>query len=256
MKAEIMKIENLKKELGPESIDFKPTNVNKSKTGVSCQLLAYKDARVDMDVLDEAVGAENWQNKYERDSSGVLQCGIGIYINDQWIWKWSNGTPSEYEKVKGEYSDAFKRAGFMWGIGRMLYEFPVVTIWLNEGEFYEKDGKTKLSQYDFKPNDWKWTLGKGYKEVKAEQKIGNNWVARFNTTKKTAKPVGKKAENRTNIQIRYDTLMLENKELMNSAEIIEWARSSEWDVETLTQKGKDLKYLTDSRKQELYDEKQ
>jgi len=255
-----MELSKLKKELGAESIDFKPTNVSKSNNGVSCQLLAYKDARVDMDVLDE-LGPENWQNKYKRDSKGILQCGIGIFIEGQvkgvgkWVWKWSNGTPSDYEKEKGEYSDAFKRAGFMWGIGRMLYEFPVITIWLNDNEYYDKDGKPRISSYGFKPNSWKWTLGKGYKEVKAEQDFEGKLVARFDTTKRVTKPTGKKAENRNNVQVRYDTLYNENIKLLNSEEVLDWIRSSAWDETMLIQKGMDLKYMIDSRKIESYDNK-
>ena len=81
-----------------------------------------------MEILDEAVGPMNWQVKYARDTKGVLQCSIGIRdeISGEWVWKkTSNGTESDYEKEKGEYSDAFKRAGFMWGIGRTLYNFPL-----------------------------------------------------------------------------------------------------------------------------------
>ena len=84
------------------------------------QLVAYKNARVDMERLDEICGADCWQNQYKRDSNGVLQCGIGIKFDDEWIWKWSNGVPSQFHKEKGEYSDAFKRASTMWGIGRAL----------------------------------------------------------------------------------------------------------------------------------------
>ncbi len=248
-----MELKKLKNELGAKSIDFKPTNVNKNAQGVSCQLLAYKDARVDMDVLDEVVEPQNWQNEYRRDSAGILQGGIGIYVNDRWIWKWSNGTPSDYEKEKGEYSDAFKRAGFMWGIGRMLYEFPKIVIILNDNEYYEKDGKVKLSQYGFFPNSWRWTLGKEYVEVKAEQLINGNWVVRFDTTKKEAKPIGKKAINRNNVEIRYDALYNENIKILNSDETLDWARSSAWDETMLIQKGTALKYMLDSRKMELHD---
>ena len=62
--------------------------------------------------------------------------------------------------------------------------------------------------------------------------------------------------NPSKLMARYDGLMLQNKELLNSDEAVKWSRSDAWDVEMLTQKGKDLKYLIDSRKMELYDEKQ
>ena len=119
---EKIELHKLSTPLEASDIDFKPKNINVYGDNVYCTLLAYKDARVDMYMLDDICGHENWQNKFKRDSKGVLQGGIGIKCNGEWVWKWSNGTPSDFEKEKGEYSDAFKRAGFMWGIGRCLYD--------------------------------------------------------------------------------------------------------------------------------------
>lgn len=143
-------------------IDFKPAQIYAAGDNVYCTLLAYKDARVDMHILDDVCGQQNWQNSYHRDSKGILQCGIGIKCQPigtgtEWVWKWSNGVPSEYESAKGEYSDAFKRAGFMWGIGRELYEFPRIKVILNQDEYYEKEGKLKAS-FGFRPNDWDWDM--------------------------------------------------------------------------------------------------
>ena len=39
-------------------------------------LLLYKDARCDMNILDETVGAENWQRKHTRDNAN---CIVSIY---------------------------------------------------------------------------------------------------------------------------------------------------------------------------------
>ena len=115
-----MELKDLAKPIGIEYIYFMPSRLNKWSNDVYLDILAYKDARVDMKILDEVCGTQNWTNEYRRDSKGVLQCGIGVYIEDRkdWVWKWSNGTESNFEKSKGEYSDAFKRAGFMWGIAR------------------------------------------------------------------------------------------------------------------------------------------
>lgn len=85
-------------------------------------LLLYKDARCDMNILDETVGAENWQRDH-KEIKGNLYCGVGIWDKEkaQWIWKWDCGTESNTEKEKGEASDSFKRACVNWGIGRELY---------------------------------------------------------------------------------------------------------------------------------------
>lgn len=188
-----MELSNLSTPLEATDIDFKPAQVNRYKDNVYCNILAYKDARVDMHVLDNVVGQANWQCLYQRDSKGVLQCGIGIYIKDrnEWVWKWSNGTPSEYESVKGEYSDAFKRSGFMWGIGRELYAFPQIRVILNENEYKEENGKLKLTGY-LKPNTWKWLLDwehpdSGSFKLTAHQYFGNTKTLRYDSNPHNAK---------------------------------------------------------------------
>lgn len=91
-------------------------------------LLLYKNARVDMDILDETVGADYWQRE-PIEVKGNLYCRVGIYNKElnTWIWKSDCGTESNAEKEKGESSDAFKRACVNWGIGRELYTAP--DIW-------------------------------------------------------------------------------------------------------------------------------
>lgn len=90
-----------------------------------CILLLYKNARCDMNILDETVGSEHWQRKHY-ECKGNLFCEIGIYDEStgEWIWKGDCGSESNTEKEKGEASDSFKRAGFNWGIGRELYTAP------------------------------------------------------------------------------------------------------------------------------------
>lgn len=141
-----------------DEVDFRVGTAGKSGNGAYCTLLAYKDARVDMAMLDEEFGQSRWQNEYKRDTKGVLQCGIGVHFaNIGWVWKWSNGIESNTEKEKGEYSDAFKRAGFMWGIGRELYDVPTLFVNLNSDEFSVQDNKVKVNG-KFKPNKFKWEL--------------------------------------------------------------------------------------------------
>ena len=101
-------------------------------------LLLYKTARTDANLLDETVGAENWENDFKL-IDGVLYGGLGIRIDDRTIWKWDAGTESNTEAEKGRASDAFKRAGFKWGIGRELYTAPF--IWITSSAANIKDGK-------------------------------------------------------------------------------------------------------------------
>jgi hypothetical protein len=177
-----MDLLKLSEPLSVSDIDFKIATVTKTQTAVWASILAYKDARVDMRILDEACGQLGWQVEYQRDSKGVLQCTISIWddLKMQWISKTSNGTESDYESEKGEYSDAFKRAGFMWGIGRQLYDFPQIWIQLNDKDYYEKDGKVKAA-HSLKPNEWRWQVSEDYQNVKAERKYANTWKTIYNT---------------------------------------------------------------------------
>lgn len=108
-------------------------------------LLLYKDARCDMNILDETVGAERWQRHHEL-INGNLFCNVGINFPsadgfERWVWKQDVGTESNTEKEKGQASDSFKRACFNWGIGRELYTAPDMFV-------KAKDLKT------LKPDEW------------------------------------------------------------------------------------------------------
>lgn len=104
-----------------------------------CSLLLYKDARVDMRMLDEVYGPNNWQ-RYHELINGNLFCTISVWDTEKgaWVSKQDVGTESNTEKEKGQASDAFKRAAFNWGIGRELYTAPFVWIPLEASEVYEK----------------------------------------------------------------------------------------------------------------------
>ena len=122
------------------------------KIGLVC--LLYKRARTDMDLLDETVGAGNWTNDY-KEIKGNLYAGIGVIQENGGIqWKWDCGIESredeEGNQKKGEASDAFKRAGFRWGIGRELYTSPFVWIPSNKAEIKASsfNGKTRFNCYD------------------------------------------------------------------------------------------------------------
>ena len=93
--------------------------------GVS--LLLYKDARCDMAILDETVGAFNWTRYHGRDNAN---CIVSLWDEDkrQWVGKEDTGTESNTESEKGLASDSFKRACFNWGIGRELYTAPFIWI--------------------------------------------------------------------------------------------------------------------------------
>ena len=90
-------------------------------------LLLYKDARCDMNVLDETVGPLNWKREHTRENRN---CVVSIYDEEkhEWVSKEDTGTESNTEAEKGLASDSFKRACVNWGIGRELYTAPFIWI--------------------------------------------------------------------------------------------------------------------------------
>lgn len=113
--------------LREDEIDCRVATVKEN----GCSILLYKDARVDQNILDETVGAENWQRTHEM-IGGSLYCSVGIRFERadgyEWVWKQDVGVESYSEKEKGRASDAFKRVCFNWGIGRELYTAPFIWI--------------------------------------------------------------------------------------------------------------------------------
>lgn len=132
-----MSIKKLSEPLSKEDIEFR---IGNTKDGSGFSLLAYKTARTDVKRLNEVFGA-GWSNEFFYDKEGLLCCKISIYVKDieQWVSRIDVGVESKTEKEKGLYSDAFKRAGFKWGIGAELYNFP--SIWINWNEWDERNNK-------------------------------------------------------------------------------------------------------------------
>lgn len=139
--------------LRPEEIDARISQIDAGW----CTLLLYKDARCDMNILDETVGALNWKREHTRDNAN---CIVSIYDNEkkEWVSKEDTGTESFSEAEKGLASDSFKRACVNWGIGRELYSSPSIFITARKdmvkanktSEFYENskgkyETKTRFS---------------------------------------------------------------------------------------------------------------
>ncbi len=120
-------------------------------TEKGASLLLYKDARCDMNMLDEA--KVKWQRKHEL-INGKLFCTVSIWDDEtkQWIERQDVGVESQAEATKGEASDSFKRACFNWGIGRELYTSPFIWVQASKMNVIEngtdKYGKKKYKTYD------------------------------------------------------------------------------------------------------------
>ena len=145
----------LSEPLSIENIEFRVQSINK---GGYATILAYKDARVDMQRLDEAVGALNWKREHCRENHN---CIVSIWneATGQWVSKEDTGTESNTEQQKGLASDSFKRACFNWGIGRELYDYPLIQIKLNgdgknQGDEWFMKGDYPKAGYGLKLKNW------------------------------------------------------------------------------------------------------
>jgi hypothetical protein len=72
-------------------------------------LLLYKDARCDMNLLEES--GVKWKREHEV-INGKLFCTVSIYDTEikEWVSRQDVGVESNTEATKGEASDSFKRA--------------------------------------------------------------------------------------------------------------------------------------------------
>ena len=129
------------RKLRADEIDCRVNTINEK--GLS--LLLYKDARCDMNILDETVGCMNWKRSHTRDNAN---CIVSIYNKEigEWVSKEDTGTESYTEKEKGLASDSFKRACFNWGIGRELYTSPF--IWISSANCTITPKGDKYTTYD------------------------------------------------------------------------------------------------------------
>lgn len=112
-----MKLEQLKKQL---PYKWRVQSIN----DFNAVCVAYIDSRDAQDLLDEVCGMEGWQSDY-KEVKGNVYAGVGIKVNNEWVWKWDCGVESKTEAEKGEASDSFKRACVKWGVGRFLYALEI-----------------------------------------------------------------------------------------------------------------------------------
>lgn len=99
------------------------------RVGSGGTLLLYKDARVDMALLDEVVGVGNWQREHKILGNDIY-CKVGIFNKELncWVWVEDAGSSGNIEIEKTKASDSFKRACVNLGIGRELYTAPKIKL--------------------------------------------------------------------------------------------------------------------------------
>ena len=128
---ETIDLAKLREPFDESDVEWRVSRAGMGKQGIYCAVLAYITNRAIQNRLDEVCGPENWRNEplqvFElRPNVVAMQVGISIQLAaidgvPEWITKWDVSEPTNIEAAKGGFSQAMKRAGAQWGIGRYLY---------------------------------------------------------------------------------------------------------------------------------------
>ena len=135
--------------LTKEDIEVRVAQTLAGNNKVRVNLLLYKNARVDMKIMDELFTPMGWKRTHKLIGDR-LYCCVEVYNPEtkEWICKEDVGVESNTEAEKGQASDSFKRACVNWGIGRELYTAPKISIELNENE-YTKDQNSRIKVWAY-----------------------------------------------------------------------------------------------------------
>ena len=135
-----------------DAVQWRPGSFTKDKT--KAKALAYIDQRDVIDRLNEVCGAFGWRCRNIPMHNGTTCCEILIKDPDTGEWVEKSGGAGATGDVdneeqremaeKGGYSDALKRAGVLWGIGRYLYDISAPWVALNQWKQIEPDEMPKL----------------------------------------------------------------------------------------------------------------
>lgn len=125
-----MQLDDLKKPFPADDVEWRLGQCGKNDKGIWAKCLAYITSRAVMNRLDDVVGPGNWRDEYiphiapdaDGKPCGYVECRLSIRINDEWVTKSDAAPTTDFESVKGGYSDSLKRAAVKWGIGRYLYD--------------------------------------------------------------------------------------------------------------------------------------
>lgn len=107
-----------------DEIEIRVQSAKNGKTKCLC----YIDSRAAVSLLNETIGAFNWQTDF-KEVNGLTICQLSIWDEDkkQWIMKSDTGSESNIEASKGLISDAYKRCLARWGF-TVLYTAPEIVL--------------------------------------------------------------------------------------------------------------------------------
>jgi hypothetical protein len=144
-------LKRLAEPFAPQDVSWKPQAVK----GNRALAIAYTTVRAVMDRLDEVLGPDGWEDRYELLPDNSVVCKLTVRSNGAKITKCDVGSPSEQpdggDRLKAAFSDALKRAAVKFGIGRYLYRLPLNWV----------DYDTQKKQFVSRPNLPDWALPNG-----------------------------------------------------------------------------------------------
>lgn len=193
-------------------------------------LLLYKDARCDMNILDETVGPLNWQRSHSRENAN---CTVSIWDDGRkrWVSKEDTGAESFTAKEKGLASDSFKRACFNWGIGRELYTAPSIFVNSKDCKVESKrNGSGYICNDHFYVSDIGYDDNRVINRLQIRQQKSNKVV--FDLGKKESEDSGEFEDMVNNVSLS----VLKEECMKNNINLNEWAKK--WG------KGKNAENLT------------
>ena len=135
--------EKLKAYFPEEDIQWRITATTQDKAkGLA---VPYIDTRAIQRRLDDTVGIDGWKVSYRPIEDGFI-CSLSLKLNNEWITKEDGANMTDYEKIKGGISAAFKRtASSGFGLGRYIYDIPLTWIKIKkQGNSYVPDEKISL----------------------------------------------------------------------------------------------------------------
>lgn len=160
-------LEELAAPFKPQDIEWRVQSATRGQNGTKVLILPYIEARAVMERLDQVCGVY-WQSHFDKIEVGgkeAFQCRLSIKIGDEWITRTDAAEVSDIESVKGGHSNALKRCGVQWGIGRMLYDLPQYWVELKErgehrvyGNFKIKGKMELITGYFDTPRLPEWAL--------------------------------------------------------------------------------------------------
>ena len=137
------KLEILKNPIKPHEIHWRIQSARNGKTTV----VPYLTNRCVMERFDEQFGALDWKNEFAEWRGKGVKCGISARHehSGEWITKFDGADETNIESTKGGFSDSMKRAAVQWGLGRDLYDYPMIQI-QGEHKYLSRQHESELNQ--------------------------------------------------------------------------------------------------------------